>query len=231
MWLVLCEAGDLAALRARRGLLARGLAPVEVVTAGVLACALAWEHRVGTWGASVRITLAGGRVLDGASVRGTLNRLVAAPTAHLVRATPADREYARQEVGALFLSWLESLPGPVVNRPSPQGLCGPLLHRSEWAALAAHAGLPAVPYVEAGGEPVPEPWATTAIVAGEAFAGPPEVAEGCRRLAALAGCALLGVGLSLTAEGWALAGATPLPDLAAGGEAVLDALAVLLGGA
>jgi hypothetical protein len=61
-------------------------------------------------------------------------------------------------------------------------------------------------------------------------AAPASVLAGCGRLAALSSTELLGVEFTDgTAGSWNFAGATPLPDLRFGGEALLDALAALLG--
>jgi hypothetical protein len=230
MWLVLCDRTDHAALWAHRGLAARGLEPLELVTADALAYALRWEHRVGAAGASVVVELGDGRRIDGAGVRGVLNRLVAVPDGHLALAREADRDYARQELHAFFVSWLASLPGRVVNRPTPQGLCGSWRHRSEWLALAASAGVPIAPFRMNGDVPdggfVPAA-RTVVVVAGEAVGGglPAAVRSGCVRLARLAGAGVLGV--ELAADG-RVAGATPLPDLRLGGELALDLLAEAL---
>ena len=237
MWLVLCPRTDSSALWAYQGLAARGLAPLELVSAEALACALHWEHRVGPGGATVAITLADGRTIRAEMVRGVLNRLVTVPPEHLLLAAPSDREYAAQELNAFYMSWLHALPAPVLNRPTAQGLSGAWRHMSEWAWLAARAGLPAAPYRQSSRDPLPEggttgllapdaPVRTVVVVGGRTCgAAPAGVLEGCRRLAALAGTPLLGVELGQGAAGpWTFAGATPLPDLRAGGEALLDAL-------
>jgi hypothetical protein len=230
MWLVLCDRSDHAALWAHRGLEARGFQPLELVTADALAYALRWEHRVGAAGASVAVELADGRRIDGGRVRGVLNRLVAVPEGHLALVRDEDREYARQELHAFFVSWLACLPGRVVNRPTPQGLCGSWRHRSEWLALAAAAGLPAAPFRmdgHAGGGGLVAPWRTVLVVGGEALGVelPAAVRVGCVRLAELAGATVLGVELGPDGR---CTGATPLPDLRLGGERGLDLLAAAL---
>jgi hypothetical protein len=232
MWLVLCDRTDHAALWAHRGLAARGLEPLELVTADALGYALRWEHRVGAAGASVVVELGDGRRIDGGSVRGVLNRLVTVPDGHLALARAADREYARQELFAFFVSWLTGLPGRVVNRATPQGLCGSWRHRSEWLALASAAGLETVPFrmngdVPDGGFGVGAPARTVVIVEGEALGPglPATVRAGCVRMAELAGATVLGV--ELAADG-RVTGATPLPDLRLGGDRALDLLAAAL---
>jgi hypothetical protein len=158
------------------------------------------------------------------------HRLVAVPDRHLALAREADRDYARQELFAFFVSWLTSLPGRVVNRPTPQGLCGSWRHRSEWLALAAAAGLETVPFRMNGDVPDGGFFAaarTVVVVEGEALGAglPSAVRAGCVRLAELAGATVLGV--ELAADG-RVTGATPLPDLRLGGERALGLLAAAL---
>jgi hypothetical protein len=241
MWLVLCEPYDADARWAAEGLRARGLAPLELVTAHDLAGARRWVHRLGEGEASVEIDLADGRTLDSRRVHGTLNRLFAPSPWHLTLLRTGDREYATQEWAALYLSWLYALPGQVINRATPQGLCGRWRHNSEWLWLAAQAGLPTLPLtlrwppaLESGGEwltplvPPDTPRRLVLVVDGQALDGslPPAVAEGCRWLAALAGLRLMGVELAATQAGpWTFAGVQVCPPLQAGGGPLLDALA------
>ncbi|HEX2079627.1 MAG TPA: hypothetical protein VHG08_18010 [Longimicrobium sp.] len=235
MYLVLGSRADASARWAWRGLADRGLEPLEWIDAESLAGAR-WEHRVGTDGTDVEITLADGRAVRAAGVRGVLNRLAAVPGPDV--AHPEDREYARQELAAFHLSWLHALPAPMLGRPAPYGLCGAWRHASEWASLAAWAGLatPAHHVGSDGPSPAPAgagPARTVYVVAGE-VAGrnvPAEVAEGCRRLAEMADATLLGIGFTVDDGGaWTFAGATPLPDLVPGGDALLDAIARALRG-
>src|SRR5947207_15964611 len=79
MWLLLCSAQDAPAHWAYEGLRARGLLPLELVTAEMLLQSRKWEHRVDASGASISITLADGRVINNKAVRGTRNRLTYVP--------------------------------------------------------------------------------------------------------------------------------------------------------
>lgn len=241
MLLVLCESDDQAALWAGEGLLDRGL-PVELVTADDLAQAVRWKHRLGSAGTASEVVLGDGRVLDSTGVTGTLNRLVTTPPWQLAAASEVDREYAAQEVFSLWLSWLWSLPGPMLNRPTPQGLSGCWRHDSEWAVLAAQAGLRTPTYQMTSSEPngrqlVPdgeldeERVATSFVVGRRVVAGPQQagIAEGCRRLATASRTALLGVDLiEHQLGGWTFLQASPTPELRLGGDAILDALAAEL---
>jgi hypothetical protein len=236
MWLIACHPGDEAALWVARGLRSRGLDPVEVVSAESLACSTAIEHRLGAGEPSVRIEVADGRTISSDRVRGMLNRIVHPPMGHLAVSHEEEREYAMQEVSALFLSWLTAMPGPVLNRPVPFALSGPSLDSLQWHALAARAGLP-VPAVR-----VPDdqnghgarwviPDCNVVVACGAVFgAAPPGAAsEACLRLAELSGADVLGVELHLNGGGeWRFAGAHPMPDLRVGGEELVDHLAAEL---
>jgi len=208
----------------------------------MLAYSLRWEHRLGTEGASIEITLADGRVIRSDSTYGVLNRLQTIPSAHL-RASPTDRDYAVQELFAFFVSWLNVFPGAVLNPPTPQGLSGQWRHASEWVVLAARAGLPSLPYRQTShdkidtsrliGRLVPRdtPVQTVIVVGGHVVGSnvSPEIAEGCKRLAEIVNTPLLGVEFTSGLAGhWTFAGATPLPDLTLGGQALLDVLARVL---
>jgi len=245
MWLVLCETQDVAAQWAYLGLLARGVEPLELITSTNLAQAVCWEHRLGNDGVLTTVTLADGRHISSSDVHGALNRLLTAPSALLPLARPSEKAYASQELVSFFLSWLYSLPGPVLNRPTPQGLSGQWRHLSEWVWLSAKAGLPVSPYVVSadagsGYAPVqmslapPDAPVRTVLLVGNQVVGdsiPEAIAEGCRRLGQLANTALLGIDFAANPEGyWTFTSATPLPDLRQGGEVVLDAMAAKLTG-
>jgi hypothetical protein len=245
MWLVLYASMDDSALWASQGLQARGLKPLECVSAEMLAQSQRWEHRVDAQGATIDITLADGRHIRNDAIQGVLNRLVCVPFEPLRLAHPVDREYASQELTAFCLSWLYALPSPVINRATPQGLAGQWRHRSEWLRLAACAGLPTPLYRETSEDareerdwqgrfvPSDTPVQTVFVVADQVVgtALPSHIRHGCRRLAELSHTALLGVEFTAGSAGaWTFAGATPLPDLRLGGETLLDALAGALRG-
>lgn len=177
-------------------------------------------------------------MVDSRAVGGTLNRLVGTPPSALAGAQADDRDYAAQELFALFLSWLHCLPGPMLNRPTPQGLSGAWRHDSEWAVLAAQAGLRTVGYrmtSEAAAarwsfsdEALQEERVDTVLVVGGRLVGGPkanDVTQGCLRLAELAQTELLGIDLVEDRRGaWAFLQAVPQPELRLGEETFLDAL-------
>jgi hypothetical protein len=242
MWLVLSERGDLDAQWAQRGLLARRFEPVELVTVDELVAARRWEHRLGVEHGTVTIELSDGRVIEGGQVRGALNRLVAIPSSLVERAVPTDREYATQELYAFFLSWLAALPGRILNDPTPQGLSGCWLERSEWLVLAAAAGLdPGSHRWSSNGNragsarPSAVAQRRTILVIGDRALGPPgvptTVVAGCGRLARSLHLTILGVEFLVEEDGrWTFGDATTVPVLRRGGERALDLLAVALDG-
>lgn len=237
MWLILCNLGDPSALWAYQGLKARGVYPLELLSAEELVYSPRWRYHLSSRGASFELDLPSHRRLHGEDVQGVLNRLGMLPTEHLRAASPVDRDYATQELGAFMASWLQSLPGRVLNRPSALALAGRYRHPSEWAWLASQAGLPVAALHQSSeddgalrGQPGPAPrWYQNLIVLeGEVF-GPPvpaAIREGSLRLAALARTPLLGLSFqSSDMASWVFTEATPLPDLRTGGPALLDHLA------
>lgn len=240
MWLVLCDPFDAAALWAYRGLSARGLNPLELISTEVLLRALTWEHRLGVDGIRLRISLAKNRTITHDSVRGVLNRLSFIDPQLLAPAPQAERNYATQEMTALFMSWLAALPCPVLNRPVAQGLSGSWRHPSEWNYLAAQAGLATHTYRQSASEQTSKGLysgltgafgftAHTVFVVRESFvhcrtaALPLSINDACLRLGALARTDLLGIQLSAD-DSWTFLSATPQPDLRAGGAGLLNAL-------
>lgn len=239
MWLVLCDINDISAAWAYRALRARGLSPVAMVSAHGLALGECREHRIGRGGTSVRLATDDGLEIDGAELRGVLNRLCTVPVDHWRQASKADRDYAQQELVALTLSWLHSLPCPVINRPTPQGLCGQWRHESEWVWLAMNAGLPVAPYRQSARDRIDEMRGerrlvsfgsvvrTVIVLDGEVVGSPPpaSISAACRRLALEASTELLGIDFVTGAAGpWTFAGASPAPELKQGGDALIQEL-------
>jgi hypothetical protein len=239
---IFCPASDLPALWVFQGLKRRGLALLEIFTPEALVYNRRLEHRLLDNETSTRIDLVDGRVLDSAAIQGVLNRITALPVEHFQAAVLADRQYAAQEQHAVFLSWLHSLPGVLLNRPGGRSLCGDLRSPTEWGWLAGSAGLPTLTFHQSDVIPVdfpggsPEMDATIQIIildgqiyGPEACVLPESFKEQLTQLAKLSGLRLCGVSFCRMRDGELLfASATPLPDLRLGGEALLDALAEAL---
>lgn len=243
MYFVFCELNDMPALWAYRGLKDLCLEPIELVTSQMLAYCKHLEHHVGPDKVDFKIELSNGQSIDSNKTFGVVNRLQMLPSNHLQAANQTDREYALQELFALFISWLHSLPCPVLNPASTQGLSGSFKHASEWAILSHQAGL-AAPRFEQNSEkqefwhtcgrlvPDGRPVRTVFAVGYQHIlpeSTPTEIAQACLRLAKLSGTPLLGINFASTdLNPWTFAGATPFPDLRAGGQPLLKAIASVL---
>lgn len=243
MWVVFCSTNDIPALWAYEGLKLRGLTPLELVSVDELAYSLRWEHRINDDSVCFDISLADGRRLESNAIDGILNRIVTLPTEHLLLANPRDREYAEQEFYSFFLSWLYALPKPVINEPTPQGLCGRWRHISEWVCLAAKAGLPVTNYRQSSRDPglgkigkrmlIPPGSRLETVIAidGHVIGSkiPSELIDGCLSLTEFTDTALLGIQFVVSqGDSWNFVRATPYPDLTLGGQSLLDVLASAL---
>lgn len=247
MLLVVCELEDESALWfARRA--ARSGVHCRIVTTEALSYARRFSHRLDNGEVHTEVRLADGALLVDSEISGVLNRAIQAPAAAWQLAAPAERDYATMELHACTLSWLHALPCPVRNRPEPDCLAGPLRHPFVTVAAAHAAGLPCpeVRFDTAG----PLGPADALLLAAAQAAGPqarpvhavcldgavlgcelPEpVAAGITVFTARAraGTALLGIDFFAGVGGWWFAGASPLPDLRAGDDALCRRLLGLL---
>ena len=141
MWLVLCDAGDVAAHWAYLGLKKRGLSPIEIVLPEELTKGARLTQSISTVGSFVRCELADGRTFDSANLRGVLNRWMQPPVPD-PKLDAKDRDYTAQETMAFFVSWLAAVPCRMLNPPTPYCLGGPMLDPCEWMHLAGRAGVP-----------------------------------------------------------------------------------------
>ena len=238
MILVLCDEADASASWAAEAMRMRGKAPV-IVTGADLAAAERWEHRVGAAGADCELLLAGGVGLRSRDTEGVLNRLSYLPAAWLRHFSSPDRDYAVQEMYAFYLSWMHALPGPKLNAPTPQGLCGNARHPSAWTALAARAGLPARPFRQSSADDPALRVANrarghaTVYVVGGRVVGPPACWSGRIRRRACVWRKPPGhdARYSFAADAggaWHMSSAAVMPDLIGGGEPLADALVAAL---
>lgn len=101
-----------------------------------------WVHRIGRAGVSSELRFPDGSGLADFAPTLVLNRLVFDPGRLFAHWSDIDRDYARMELYALLLSFLQGFECPVVNRPDPAGLSGAVLRPLVWCARAAEAGLP-----------------------------------------------------------------------------------------
>lgn len=230
MWLVLSAPEDTGALRLAALLRERGLNPLVQVSTEDLGLAR-WTYHTGGEAESSRIVLPGGEVIESATLRGVLNRLYAVPATALARMEKADRDYAREELQALYTSWLYGLACPVINRAGATGLCGNWPDRSWWRARAFSAGLPTDVYQwrAAAEETMAEASVESAILLdGRVVEGdvPLALRPACARFAEFSDPRLVGLRFSVSpGSGWRLFDANPLPDISQSGDALAEALA------
>lgn len=244
LWLVVCAAEDVSALWAYRRLERAGLSPLHLIEQSTVTAPLVLRHRVGVGGTSTVLQLATGLEIDSREVRGVLNRTTMLGTDHLARVDPVDREYSLAETYAVFLSWLSGLTCPVVNRPTPTGTAGPLVHPSVLALWGWQCGFAPPPFEMgsqitghihpagvADGVAPRHNGVTEVLVVGDHVLPaelPLDVRDACLCLARRADVALLGIALRAGVERWELLAGTTLPDLRTGGDAGARALAGLL---
>jgi hypothetical protein len=235
--IVLCEIADGGALWAASELQMRGR-PCEILFGPVLGAAPRIEHRLDAAGeTSVLIGFPDGREISSASPQPIFNRLMAAPVDRLHATGGQDFAYAMQEVFALHLSWLNAWPGTVINRPSPQGLCGYFRHPSQWVGMAVQAGLNVAPWNQSEADGAELAWeprqvdARSYVVDGRVVLPeqlPSELSAPCARLAAASGSALIEIDFARNADRWDFVTASPMPALHSGGAPLIDALAQAL---
>lgn len=140
-FLILAHSNDQTALQVHVMLRARhGPDQVKLVLTEELAYAPYWKHSLEDGKATTELRLRDGSALKSECIGVVFNRLLA-PTAPYF-ASAIDQNYAVMEMYALFLSWLSSLPCPVVNNVSSIGLGIQTRSHAEWLLLAAKAGLP-----------------------------------------------------------------------------------------
>jgi hypothetical protein len=223
---VLCGPEDAAAVWAAHELTRRGL-PVRVITTEELVYSASLTHRLSADGSTVAVRLADGSIL-GPGLRGTLNRVVRLPCAHLAATDEKDRDYVLSELHAVLTSLLFALPGVVVGRADPRGLSGAWWRPAEWLVAAGRSGMISVGYRSGGFDEISG--RQTVLVVGAAVVTPSgidiptDVVVGCQRLAERHGGGLLGLDFAVEGSTWAFERATPWPDLRPGGALLADAL-------
>ena len=236
--IILCDITDSPALWVAAELQALGTR-CDVVLAPVLGAARRFEHRKDSNGrGEVVIDLPDGRRLSSEASVPILNRLMAAPLGRQRATGGEDFGYAMQEVFAMHLSWLYAWPATVINRPTPQGLCGNFRHPSAWAMLARNCGLAIEPWRQTSSDGPEMAWlprgadARAFVVNGKVIAAPElpdSLSDACRLLGEASGTALLGIDFLRGENGaWRFAAASPYPILQAGGDPLVAALAEAL---
>jgi hypothetical protein len=238
MYLVLCSISDRSALWAHEQLHNFGINPIQLITTESLSYAR-WNHRIGAFGNAIHVTLPDGRVIAGKKIKGVLNRITLIGSDQANRAVPGDREYAVSELNAFYLSWLHCLTCRVINRATPQGLCGRWRHPSEWVVLAQRASMPVDLYRQSDRDEPEDVYRSASatsctpsnkavVFRGRLFGStlPSSIAMASARMAQLAGLDLMEIEFRGSAQlGFTFAGASPQPDLFQGGPDLIRAIA------
>jgi hypothetical protein len=146
-FVILAHVDDTTALRVGAALRTRhGAGQVRLVAAEELVFAPCWAHWLDDTVVTTQLRLSDSTVLDSERLGVVFNRLRYVHLPHFGGATQADRSYAVAETFAFWMSWLASLPCPVLNPATPRGLGLQERSHMEWLKLAAQAGLPARGY-------------------------------------------------------------------------------------
>lgn len=119
-----------------------GANQVKLVSSEELVYAPHWIHKLENVHTHTSLRLADGASLDSEQLGVVFNRLRSIRLPQFDASSEVDRSYSVQETYAFWLSWLASLPCPVVNPPSPRGLGSQERSWPDWISLAAKAGLP-----------------------------------------------------------------------------------------
>jgi hypothetical protein len=201
---------------------------LQVVTVGTSDLSTArWSHRIVDGRASTTAWLTNGTMIDSVAVGAVLNRMVSVPAHGFASSTARDRAYADSEQQALFVSFLRSCGGRVINGVDGHGALG-LWSPLRWAALAQRCGLETwpdglragtrLPARRTSRRAAPVPVQQVTVVGPRVFgAASSTQAQQCLRLAELSECELLGLTFCAgtdgsRAEGQLLA-ADPFPPL------------------
>ena len=185
-----------------------------------------WRHQPGAPQHGTAVV--DGQVLPASAIDGVLNRLPGVQPGDLTHIVAADRDYVAQEMSAFLLSWLATLPCPVLNRPGP--VQNGALHwlPVQWVRLASRLGIPVLPvswrlapHGRQSDPSLPDPSPdmgaapTTVTVVGRRCTGDvdPELAGHALRLSRASGIPLLGLTFSGSGPGARLLAADPWPDV------------------
>jgi hypothetical protein len=196
------------------------LSPVDLSIPG-------WRYRAP--GFDQGSVVAAGREIPNREIRGVLTLLPFVDQRDLEHVHPEDRAYVASEMSAFLLAWLSALRCPVINRPSPECLCGPGWRVEQWLRLALRLGIPVQPIQRDSGAALdtnPLDAGTVVTVVGDrCFCdADPILAANAARLAGAAGVELLEVRFTGPARGDRFVTANVCPDLsaAATADAVMD---------
>jgi len=238
MLVILCHAGDAAALWLHGAMRRLGVGALELVAVEQVVFSRSIVHRLDRVGDTGAIALADSRILRVEEITGLVNRVQFLPTQHFAAADAIDRAYATEELGALMLAWLDGVAGRVINPALPSALGGSVFPEIAIVHSAAMAGLPTRSWrlddatTDDDRDAMHSPTHAPIVLDGRLFGPsiPAHLGEGCRRLAVLLGAPLLQVLFHHSAEAeWRFVGATGFADFRIGGDPLAAAMAQAFG--
>ncbi len=237
MWLILTEPYDDTGAWLTEGLRAHAPGPVVHLTSHDILHGASTAHGLDEGVAWFHLRLASGLTIDSRTLRGVVNRICALPPGLAFRLRPPHRDSAERNFGLPLLHLLHGFAGPVLNRPTPQGISGDFRLDFEWAALAAQVGFARTParamWATRPSLRNPPDVVTVAVIGdhvlpldADATEIPAGIVSCCRRLATLSRCNLFGLDLTRTdSDSWHFLRANSRASLIPGGWPVLNAVA------
>lgn len=234
MILVLCEPEDtcglwLAAEFARRGCKVDLVMPDELAVSSRLSLVISKERDRAT------IHLADGRIIDGDSLAGVINRMERFPRPLLSSASDRDVIYASEEIRAATVAWFAALNCPVLNAPTPYSALGVSASDVFWRHRAEVLGIRAAS-ITLGVEHVVDQQADLSVVViGETVLAvrdkpvPTSILKASVDLVHATGYNLLGLEFSASApEEWEFLRTHMMPNLMEFGPKVIDAILAVM---
>jgi hypothetical protein len=222
---VLCEPEDedvlwLAAALRRRGEDVQFVLPEELMVASVL------TYRIDSAVVKSSLRLHDGREINADTPTLVVNRLVDLPMPS-GDTSPADARYLAEEWRAVTVAWLRTMRCPVLNPPRAAFLIGATMPTPAWRAVASAQGVRVRPWRS---DCEIDPADSVQLVSlgprciDPTGAAPPEIAAALAAVSRFTETPLLGVTFDRADGRWEFVDATPRPQLAAAGEALVGAV-------
>ena len=234
MIVVLCEPEDtcglwLAAEIARRGCEVDVVMPDELVVGSRFSLKITKDYDV------VSVQLTDGRVVDGESLTGVINRMERFPRPALDAASDQEVIYAAEEARAATVAWFAALECPVLNAPTPYSPAGLSAYESTWRHHAGRLGVRAASLTMSVDQDTIQPADLTVVVIGETvltsedYSVPVSALETCLNLSHVTGFKLLGIEFCRSLSGnWELLRVDMKPNLMDFGPQVIDAILAVM---
>jgi hypothetical protein len=164
--------------------------------------------------------IAGGRPISNREITGVLTRVPGVYEGELDHVMVDDCAYVASEMNAFLLAWLSGLDCRMLNRPTPECLCGPSWRMERWVRVAARLGIPVEPVRRDSAEnsllDFKDSGAVVTVVGQRCFGDVhSSLVDHARRLAAAAEVDLLDVHFTGAERGHRFVNVNLCPDLSA----------------